>query len=321
MASNANHAERFAPYRERGDRLLSTAGLYNQGVVDRICAARPNIPKGEFAEDNPETVVFNFLAKLVYLADQVGTVAGSFYLARIGQGEYPLADLSRVSTHLVNLTLHPALDPLNEAGREMLAVFATDNESTPDAVFSLVHAVMWLRATALHRYQAFNAGQQAYVTREDVWTMRDVLDKQWGSCGMFVAACAQQANLLLGLLQNVAEAGQLETPGDCNLHAPQDAETHQLQAALNLAARLQFGAKGAYLDWPLGTEAGDVFELEEPVQSDENGVLWRWDGAALIPLVTDQATTTDALSSQWQGIADRLRADDYPIALVYHPLV
>ncbi|MXD23119.1 hypothetical protein FQZ33_25090, partial [Escherichia coli] len=75
-----------------------------------------------------------------------------------------------------------------------------------------------------------------------------------------------------------------------------------LQAALNQSARLHFGAKGCYLDWPAGTDAGDSYELEGPVESDQNGVLWRWEGAAMLPMVADQSTASDELTNHWQAV-------------------
>lgn len=141
MTTNVYPNARFAEYAARGERLLSSEGLYNEATINRICQAMPSIPKSEFDEGNPKTVVFNFLAKVVHLSTEVGIFAGLVYLARIDDALYPLTDISRVGTHLVNLVLHPALEPLGPQGQDLLFAFAKANQSPDEAVRAIVSSV------------------------------------------------------------------------------------------------------------------------------------------------------------------------------------
>lgn len=309
---------RFAEYAERGEQLLSSEGLYNAAAIERIGAAT-GIPKNQFAEGNPETAAFNFLAKLVQLSDQVGISSGAFYLARFGDAQYPLTDISRVATHLVNLALHPALEPLGEQGQRIVFAFAKANDSDDEAVRAVVTTVQWLRDTMRLRYQAFNVGDNGYLVREQVTNFKEHLERNYGSNGIFVGACAQHAALVLGLLQQAAESGQLDAPGDCSIKAPEGAQPADLTKTLNIALRLHFGAKCSYLDWP--NEEGSATELNGPVVSDQHGVLLLWNGAVLITGLTDQAITSDGLTLQWMEASGRLREAGYEQALGYFPLV
>lgn len=311
-------SDQFAAYAARAERLLSSEGLFNAGTIDRITTAMPSIPKAEFAEGNPKTVVFNFLVKLVQLSDQVGMASGSYYLADMGEGNFPLVEISRVSTHLVNLVLHPALEPLGEQGQQLLFAFARANESDAEAVRALVASVLWLREVMRMRYRAFNAGDKGNLVLDQVEAFKDHLAQNYGANGMFVGACARQAALVLGLLQDVAEKGQLDAPGDCVITGPEDAEPSDLTRTLNLALRLHFGAKGTYLDWP--DEEGSAVALDGPVVSDQNGVLLLWDGAVVIPGLAGNDPEA-GLSLQWMAASGRLRADGYEQALAFFPLV
>ena len=309
---------RFAEYAARGERLLSTEGLYNAATIDRITKAMPSIPMAEFAEGNPKTVVFNFLAKLVQLADQVGMASGSYYLADMGEGNFPLVEISRVSTHLVNLVLHPALEPLGEQGQQLLFAFARANESDAEAVRALVASVLWLREVMRMRYRAFNAGDKANVLLDQVLDFKDHLAQNYGANGMFAGACAQQAALMLGMLQDVAERGQLDAPGDCVITGPEDAEPSDLTRSLNMVLRLHFGAKGTYLDWP--SEEGGATALDGPVVSDQNGVLLFWAGAVFIPALAGDGPDS-GLSLQWMAASARLREAGYEQALAFFPIM
>lgn len=179
--------------------------------------------------------------------------------------------------------------------------------------------MLWLRGTMRERYKSFNAGDVQHMVREHVDGFKSHLDQHYGSCGVFVGLCAQHASLLLTMMQQEAEGGQLDAPGDCSIKGPDDAQPADLTKSLNIALRLHFGAKGTYLGW--SSEEGSATRLDGPVVSEQHGVLTLWDGAVVITGVTDEGVTTDKLTEQWMAASSRLREAGYEQALAYFPLV
>ncbi len=109
MTKTSEDKDLFMQCTERGTMLLSSDGLYNPSMVQKL-AAHFMQPEDAFTSQEPGKALFSFYQQAIELAAQFGKLAPHLDKARKCQKPYPMGAIARLAGRLVCLTLHPCVD-------------------------------------------------------------------------------------------------------------------------------------------------------------------------------------------------------------------
>lgn len=326
-------AAMFAGFDIRGSDLLSTRGLYRDGMVQAIVKAIPSIPAWEFDNDSPNTTLFNFYLHTIALAQDIDAVSGKLDQARHGGEDaegndvtYPMTDVSRIGALLTVLTLHRAVEPFKDNGPMFITRFCESlGIEDTSTVSALCNAVNWLRGMLVQRYRTFIQGSPSSPSRDDINQVRELLaDIGQGGDYIGLALGFTIANLLA--LMAGAESGELVEGIKLPIRLSEEQadsldDAHILNILLN-AARRYFGACGGWKHWP--EQDGDLGEsLNGAIPADvQGGLLMEWKDATLVPCFWDwYREYANETPQNIMTMRHFYWAKNHQIALAYYALI
>lgn len=321
-------------FRLVGNALLSTEGLYRDGMVKAIVDTIPDMPASEFDNDAPDTALFNFYLHTIALAQEIDAVSGKLDQARhSGEDDegnevaYPMTDVSRIGALLTNLALHRAVEPFQDDRTKMLTRFcACLGMKDTSTVTALCNAVNWLRGLMVQRYRTFVQGEPTYPTHDAINEVRELLaDMGAGGDYIGLALGFTIANLLT--LMAGAESGKLGDGLTLSIKMSEEqansfSDTRIKEVLLNTVLRPYFGARGGWQHWPeQDGDLGESFGSSIPA-GVQGGVLMKWDDATLVPIFWDWYREHAHNAPEHIMLAAHRRwAKKNPICMAYYPLV
>lgn len=289
MTKTSEDQDIFMQCTERGTTLLSSEGLKNPSMVQKL-AAHFMQPEAVFTSQEPGKALFSFYQQTIELSTQFGKLAPHLDKARKGQKPYPMGAIARLAGRLFCLTLHPCVDQNDPKWTTLLNDFRQGlNVQDPKAVEAVMAAVQWLRSHVLERIRAEARDEDFHVPLEAVNAAKTKLEGI-GSTGNAVGLCMGYCAMYFTVLLDGVATGKLTESGK-HFSLPREIATSQpdgplLTTALSLLT-VFFGARGGWQEWRTDTkDLGEV--LDEFIPADlASGVLMQWDGVTLLPFIPD----------------------------------